>query len=718
MFYKKTLLFLGIKMLKKIVFSILFIFLFMLSFFYISKSYEAHKSEIVHTQITELNNLYQGAVTTFRLNAKAVFYNIIMQPEVLNILRQLPDADKNKTATLHNKLYKLLEKRYLNLKNSLYVRQLHFHHTDGRSFLRMHRPEKYGDPLFDVRYSVKVSNTKKIYIEGFEEGRIFNGYRYVYPILDNNTHLGSVEISVSMNAIINQLSQIFTQKSFYFMIDKNIMSKKVFDSEMLNYEISTINDDYVVDKEVFKTFDKKYEKYLDLLNNEEIKTEMKNNTIKVKSIKLDDISVIATFLPIWNIEKNSLSYLISFENNKHFYTARKEFIYQLLFSLVSIILILGSIYFLIERSQRISRSKEKLDQLVTERTAELKHVLDEKIKSYQEIILAMVNLTEERDTYTAGHTKRVAQYSKLIAEEMKYSDNDIKKLYEAAILHDIGKIITPDNVLLKPGKLNFNEFEIIKEHVKTGEHILNNIGLYKDLTEIVSCHHERYDGSGYPNGLKGDEIPPLARILAVADTFDAMTTNRIYKPRKSLDIALKELKSLSGIHYDKSVISAALKVFKEIEIDVTVSQLPTNSTEEARLSHFFKDPLTGLYNINYLDLILQHGIESQQYECANIISLKEFTLINNKYGWENGNEILKKLANFLMEEFTSSMIFRIFGDDFIILNKKHLEIDAKSIKSKIDKICQYTIILSFEHYDIRNKNQRNSLIKELNNTIG
>ena len=276
-------------MLKKIVFSILFIFLFMLSFFYISKSYEAHKSEIVHTQITELNNLYQGAVTTFRLNAKAVFYNIIMQPEVLNILRQLPDADKNKTATLHNKLYKLLEKRYLNLKNSLYVRQLHFHHTDGRSFLRMHRPEKYGDPLFDVRYSVKVSNTKKIYIEGFEEGRIFNGYRYVYPILDNNTHLGSVEISVSMNAIINQLSKIFTQKSFYFMIDKNIMSKKVFDSEMLNYEISTINDDYVVDKEVFKTFDKKYEKYLDLLNNEEIKTEMKNNTIKVKSIKLDDI---------------------------------------------------------------------------------------------------------------------------------------------------------------------------------------------------------------------------------------------------------------------------------------------------------------------------------------------------------------------------------------------------------------------------------------------
>ena len=705
-------------MLKKLIFIFVFVILNSISFHYLYKSYLEHKAEIIETQVTEFGHLYESAITTFKLNARVVFDNIIMQERVLKILRQLPEAQEKQIINLHNELYDLLQSRYQNLKETVYLRQLHFHHTDGRSFLRMHRPNKYGDPLFDVRYSIKMANTNKIYMEGFEEGRIFNGYRYVYPVIENGIHLGSVEISVSMNAIIHQLSQIFKEKSFYFMIDKDIIAQKVFKSEKSNYAVSKIDDNFVIDNEVLTMFDPKYSDYFKKLNTKSIKEKIKNHTISAESITINDRTIIATFLPIYNVEKNSISYLISFEENQHLYLSFYAFIYQLLFSLLIITVSLGIFYFIIERSQIISRKKNELDELVNKRTQELENAQQEKVQSYQATILAMVNLTEERDTYTAGHTRRVAKYSKLIAKEMNYSEDDITKLYEAAILHDVGKIITPDSVLLKPGMLNPHEYEIIKTHVTTGEHLLNSITLYKNLASIVRCHHERFDGSGYPYALKGDDIPPLARILAVADTFDAMTTNRIYKPRKNLKTALEELKSLSGIHYHPDVISAALIALKDITIDTTITQLPTSNIEEARLSHFFKDPLTGLFNLKYLHLLLEDETDNPHYECVNIISIKGFTTFNNQHGWESGDKVLKSLANHLMHTFSGALIFRIYGDDFVLLHKQHLEIRINDIQKVANELCKYPLILASHHYDVGDAIPRASLIKILEDMVG
>ena len=117
----------------------------------------------------------------------------------------------------------------------------------------------------------------------------------------------------------------------------------------------------------------------------------------------------------------------------------------------------------------------------------------------------------------------------------------MRKIYQAGILHDIGKIATPDVILLNPQILNKLEYKLIQEHVKVGYRLLVNIPMFQDLAEIIHSHHERYNGTGYPRGLKGDEINPLARIMIVADAFDAMTTNRIYKGRKNLTEALDEL---------------------------------------------------------------------------------------------------------------------------------------------------------------------------------
>ncbi|MEA3522760.1 MAG: PAS domain S-box protein, partial [Campylobacterota bacterium] len=132
----------------------------------------------------------------------------------------------------------------------------------------------------------------------------------------------------------------------------------------------------------------------------------------------------------------------------------------------------------------------------------------EKVENFEKTLESFVSMVEQRDTYTAGHSERVAKYSRLIATEMNYSEEDCELIHRAAILHDIGKIATPDNILLKPKGLTELEYSLIQEHVETSYKILSSIPMYKDLADIIVHHHERYDGKGYPHGYKKDEIPP------------------------------------------------------------------------------------------------------------------------------------------------------------------------------------------------------------------
>ena len=218
-----------------------------------------------------------------------------------------------------------------------------------------------------------------------------------------------------------------------------------------------------------------------------------------------------------------------------------------------------------------------------------KEILELKIKNYEQHIFSLVNIIEKRDSYTAGHTQRVAKYSVMIAKEMGFSSEKIDDLYRACMLHDIGKISTPDSILLKPGKLTQLEYEIIKEHVVISYELLADVDIYKDIAEIVRHHHEHYDGSGYPQGLKGDEIPIMSQIMTVADAFDAMTTNRVYKTRKSVESALKELVELASKQFHSEVVKAAIIVLKDIEIEINITQRPKNKVEKERFSYFYKD---------------------------------------------------------------------------------------------------------------------------------
>lgn len=184
-------------------------------------------------------------------------------------------------------------------------------------------------------------------------------------------------------------------------------------------------------------------------------------------------------------------------------------------------------------------------------------------ETFYATIYALAETIEKRDLYTAGHTKRVMNYSLAIGRMMGLPEHDMVNLKLAAILHDIGKIGIRDNILLKNEKLSFEEFNMIMMHAVYGAEILNHIKQLRDIIPGVKYHHEKYDGSGYPDGLRGNDIPIIARIIAVADAFDAMTTDRPYRNGLSLDTAFEELKKMAGIQFDPDVINAFFKAYKE-----------------------------------------------------------------------------------------------------------------------------------------------------------
>jgi diguanylate cyclase (GGDEF)-like protein/putative nucleotidyltransferase with HDIG domain len=329
-----------------------------------------------------------------------------------------------------------------------------------------------------------------------------------------------------------------------------------------------------------------------------------------------------------------------------------------------------------------------------------KEIVENKVKDYEQHVFSLVNIIEKRDSYTAGHSQRVAKYSVLIAKEMGFNEDKIDDIHRACMLHDIGKISTPDSILLKPGKLNTLEYEIIKEHVVMSYELLCTVDIYKDIAEIVRHHHERYDGGGYPQGLKGDEIPILSQIMTVADAFDAMTTNRIYKARKSVKTAISELKELSGKQFNSEIVKAATKALKHVKLELTATQLPKTKMEKERFVYFYKDQMTSIYNKEYLGFILAYNhVNNFNIKCINVIYLHNFTQYNTKYGWADGDKLLEEFAEKLSKLNKSDFVFRIYGDDFIILNKEHFEIE-KYIPSLKNILAGTQVTLSHKHFDI------------------
>jgi len=209
------------------------------------------------------------------------------------------------------------------------------------------------------------------------------------------------------------------------------------------------------------------------------------------------------------------------------------------------------------------RYENHLEELVEQRTAELDRALDSLEEAYRSTLKALTTALETRDQETHGHSERVVSYSLRLGREYGLNREQMKALEFGSLLHDIGKIGVPDSILRKPAKLTEEEWVVMREHPMHGQQILRGIEFLQGASRVVAQHHEKWDGSGYPLGLIQEEIDVNARIFAVADAFDAITSDRVYRRGKEYEAAAQELDEWAGRQFDPKVVEAFHRVPKE-----------------------------------------------------------------------------------------------------------------------------------------------------------
>ena len=225
--------------------------------------------------------------------------------------------------------------------------------------------------------------------------------------------------------------------------------------------------------------------------------------------------------------------------------------------------------------------REKLESDIRARTMELHEALNEVEASYCITLETMVSALDAREHETRAHSQRVREYAATLAQYLGFKHDDLDQVARGALLHDIGKIGVPDSILLKPGKLTDDEWTEMKKHSETGYDILQGIEFLAPAADIVLCHHERWDGMGYPNRLSGADIPLGARIFAIADTMDAITSDRPYRKARSFEDARHEISRCSGLQFDPHITDTFLNMPVETWTEIRDSINNLHADEES-----------------------------------------------------------------------------------------------------------------------------------------
>ena len=352
---------------------------------------------------------------------------------------------------------------------------------------------------------------------------------------------------------------------------------------------------------------------------------------------------------------------------------------------------------------RISRTIE-----LNELRNDLETKLGQKTKLVEKVtlnsIMAIANTIDVKDAYTSGHSFRVARCSVAIARKLGWSEEEVQNLHYIALLHDIGKIGIPDAILNKPTQLAEEEFNIIKKHPLVGNEILKDIHMIEHVAEGALYHHEHYDGSGYPYGLKGEDIPICARIVCIADSYDAMTSNRVYRSKLKEEEVIAEFESNSGTQFDPELAELFVGMLKEgFQVPYGKEDIPENENQEDEfeenkiLNKFLeefaldikknamKDVLTGLYNRTFAENRISRLLKTGHSGVLFDIVFNNLKYINETYGHIAGDRMLKKAAEVLLKCVDrKDVVCRIGGEEFIVfytdkIDREEIERDAKNI---------------------------------------
>ena len=321
----------------------------------------------------------------------------------------------------------------------------------------------------------------------------------------------------------------------------------------------------------------------------------------------------------------------------------------------------------------IHKTNEKYNKELSERNKDIERMT-------MQTITTIANTIDAKDEYTRGHSKRVAEYSATIAAELGMSDVEVSNIRIIGLLHDIGKIGIPDSVLNKPGKLTNEEFQIMKGHTLAGAEILKDIDMIPGLEIRAKYHHERIDGKGYPEGVSGDDIPYIARIIAVADAYDAMSSNRVYRRHLPKDKILSELEKGCGTQWDEEITKVMIKLINEdklpkINPDAETELVQQTSTILSRVIDIAEDKgsdtsdelddLTGAYGRDKGKHAIQNAISKNGTGCIVIFDIDHFHRINDTDGFIIGDIYLKKMVEQIRGLSEKQIIARFGADEFV-----------------------------------------------------
>lgn len=339
--------------------------------------------------------------------------------------------------------------------------------------------------------------------------------------------------------------------------------------------------------------------------------------------------------------------------------------------LALLFLCFGGSYVATKLYDEITRENQAYVEMLDEKNVEMQ-------KMSLQTIATIANTIDAKDEYTRGHSKRVSEYSALIARELGLTEKEIQDICSIALLHDIGKIGVPDAVLNKPGKLTQEEYQLMKQHTVIGAEILKDIGMLPGIDIGAKYHHERFDGKGYPDGLKGEEIPYLARIIAVADAYDAMTSNRVYRKHLTDERVLEELKNGVGSQFDPRASKALIRLIEEkrlanirpVEDEPEIEDMSRilsrvlERQDGQYAERMIKDELTGVYNRSQGEQLLRGAME-QKKGFLLLLDLDNFKAVNEEAGFVTGDFFLKMVVSAMREISTDILIARFGGDEFV-----------------------------------------------------
>ena len=368
-------------------------------------------------------------------------------------------------------------------------------------------------------------------------------------------------------------------------------------------------------------------------------------------------------------------------------------------ALVSVLIEMVSVYFVVTISGlfigiglvillflnliRTVRSVRNLERLRQKKELESRRRQTERI-SLQTIKTLSVTV-ETKNVYTNGHSQRVADYSALIAGALGWDDKRINNLRNAAYMHDVGMIGIPDSIVNKPTRLTEEEYAIIQRHTLIGADILKDITLIEHVAEVAHYHHERYDGTGYPEGLSGEEIPIEARIVAVADSYDAMNSKRIYRNALEKEKIIEELESCSGTQFDPVIAELFVRLIREGKVDTAL--LPAEPIGESKMDHYESettkfisdimstmqsqedsdsyDFLTGLPVRSKGEILIAQMMQEHDGGLV-FVDMDNLKKLNDVYGHKAGDRALKLLGNILKDAGDNSIACRLGGDEFLL----------------------------------------------------